>query len=122
MRYHYDEGRCKTIRGIMGITYQCNHPLYSHCTLYLQEERGLAVIQQVFEPSTKHTYWAEIRPWLVDELYLQPAFTRVFDDFAKPKDANDLFPTMTLRQIMWRLRMKPLRREPWETAFDRCPV
>lgn len=24
-----------------------------------------------------------------------------------------------VRQVMWRLRMKPLKRERWETVFDR---
>ena len=37
-----------------------------------------------------------------------------------PKD--DIYPTVTVRQIMWALRMKPLKKEKWETVFDRKDV
>ena len=32
---------------------------------------------------------------------------------------NDLYPTVTIRQIMSALKMKPLKKERWETVFDR---
>ena len=35
-------------------------------------------------------------------------------------EATDgLYPTVTIRQIMWALKMKPIPRERWETCFDR---
>ena len=32
---------------------------------------------------------------------------------------DGLYPTVTIRQIMWALKMKPIKRERWETVFDR---
>ena len=32
---------------------------------------------------------------------------------------DGLYPTVTVRQIMWALKMKPIPRERWETCFDR---
>lgn len=32
------------------------------------------------------------------------------------------YPTVTIRQIMWALKMKPIKRERWETVFDRRDV
>ena len=41
-----------------------------------------------------------------------------FNTIAK-KTTDGLYPTVTIRQIMWGLKMKPLNREPWETTFDK---
>ena len=81
----------------------------------------MAVIQQRYEPNTKSTYWTEIDPWLVDLLYLHPKFKEFFDERAGVRK-NGLYPTCTIRQIMWGLKMKPLKRERWETCFDRRSV
>ena len=72
MRYHYDKPDHYT--SMYGRTYICDHPVYSHCTLYKIGEKGLAVIQQRYIPETKSTYWTEIDPWLVDALYLHEGF------------------------------------------------
>ena len=104
-----------------GIIYPCNHLLYNSCTLYLKDGKGIAVIQQRFNRFTKHTYWTEIDPWLVDEIYLNKNFNSYFLLRAKEPE-NKLYPTVTLRQIMWALRMKPLKKEKWETVFDRKEI
>ncbi len=40
--------------------------------------------------------------------------------FGIPESCTDgVYPTVTIRQIMWALKMKPLARERWETVFDR---
>lgn len=119
MRYHYDKPELYFAE--YGKRYVCDHPVYDSCTLYLIGEKGLAVIQQRYDPKTKATYWTEIDPWLVDALYLQKGFKDYFDRKAG-KPNRDLYPTVTVRQLMWALKMKPLKREPWETAFDHCPV
>ena len=116
MRYHY------TPRSIWketyGKTYAAAHPVYNSCTLYLIDDKGLAVIQQRFDPETKHTYWTEIDSNLKDDIYLNPGFLAYFmKHSAEPE--NDIYPTVTVRQIMWALRMKPLPKERWETVFDR---
>jgi hypothetical protein len=83
--------------------------------------RGLAVIQQRFDAKTKRTRWSEIDPWLTDALYLHPKFKVFFDD--RSGEATDgVYPTITIRQIMWALKMKPLPKERWETCFDRKNV
>lgn len=101
-----------------GEKYYCNHPVYDQCTLYLIGNKGLAVIQQRYNPTDKTTFWTSIDDWLTDELYLNERFLSVFNKKAsEPK--NDIYPTVTIRQLMWALRMKPLPKEKWETCFDR---
>lgn len=101
-----------------GIIYTCNHPVYDRCTLFETDENGLAVIQQRYDKETKATWWGEIDPWLTDALYLHPKFKQFFDDRSGVCQ-DGLYPTVTIRQIMWALKMKPLPRERWETCFDR---
>lgn len=101
-----------------GELYLCDHPIYNKCTLFREKSIGLAIIQQRFDSNTKRTWWGEIDPWLVDELYLNPNFYEFFKQRAE-KEVNGLYPTVTIRQIMWALRMKPLQKERWETVFDR---
>ena len=119
MRYHYEKP--ELYFSLYGKQYVCNHPLYDCCTLYLIAEKGLAVIQQRYDPKTKTTYWSEIDPWLTDQLYLQVGFREYFEKRAAC-EKNGLYPTVTGRQIMWALKMKPMKKERWETAFDHCPV
>lgn len=116
MKYHYDKPDRYT--SIYGLVYECNHPVYSRCTLFKIGKKGLAIIQQRYEPKTKATYWTEIDPWLVDYLYLHQKFKKFFDERAG-ECVEGLYPTVSIRQIMWGLRMKPLKRERWETCFDR---
>ena len=101
-----------------GETHICNHPVYSRCTLYKIGGKGLAVIQQRFNSSDKTTYWTEIDPWLTDTIYLHPKFKPFFDE-RSGNPVDDIYPTVTIRQIMWALKLKPIQKERWETAFDR---
>lgn len=120
MRHHYEKPETYEVH--YGRTYRCRHPLYNRCTLFEENRLGLAVIQQRFNPATKVTYWTEIDPWLNDELYLNPGFKGLFEKKAAKPDTNGLYPTITIRQLMWSLRMKPLVKERWETVFDRKDV
>lgn len=119
MRYHYEKP--PIYLSMYGSTYQCNHDVYGACTLYQIGERGLAVIQQRYDESTKHTWWGEIDPWLTDDLYLHPNFANYFSQRSGPP-IDGLYPTVTIRQIMWALKMKPLPKERWETCFDRKAI
>lgn len=119
MRYHYEKP--ETYSSLYGKRYICNHPVYHSCTLYLIRDKGLAVIQQRFDENTKSTWWSEVDPWLTDELYLHHGFKEFFDSRAGCA-ADDIYPTVTIRQIMWALKMKPLKRQRWETVFDRRDV
>lgn len=116
MRYHYDKPSIYV--SMYGELYICDHPIYDRCTLYKIEDRALAVIQQRYNPETKTTYWTELDPWLTDDLYLHPRFKQFFDE-RSGTCSDGLYPTVTVRQIMWALKMKPIPRERWETVFDR---
>lgn len=118
MRYHYEK---PTIYLPMyGETYICEHPVYDRCTLFMIGNKGLAVIQQRIDES-KRTYWSEIDLWLNNDLYLHPKFKAFFDERSGPA-MDGLYPTVTIRQIMWALKIKPLPKERWETCFDRRAI
>ena len=119
MRYHYEKPHFHT--AMYGAIYICDHPVYSRCTLYKIGDKGLAVIQQRYDSSTKHTWWTEIDPWITDDIYLNPGFHDYFKKMAGPPE-NGLYPTVTIRQIMWALKMKPLKKESWSTVFDHTRI
>lgn len=119
MRYHYKKPII--FSSMYGNTYKCDHPVYDKCTLYLIGNKGLAVIQQRYEPRSKCTWWGEIDPWLTDDLYSHPKFKEYFDNRAGIQ-IDGLYPTVTIRQIMWALKMKPMSRQRWETCFDRKDI
>lgn len=119
MRYHYEKPTIYL--SMYGITYRCDHPVYDRCTLFLDKNRGLAIIQQRYNPETKQTWWGEIDPWLTDDLYLHPNFKEFFEN-RSGEGKDGLYPTVTIRQIMWALKMKPIPRERWETCFDRRDI
>lgn len=116
MRYHYEKPDLYST--MYGITYVCDHPVYDTCTLFKIGNKGLAVIQQRFDRENKSSYWSEIDPWLTDALYLNPNFKSFFDERAG-ECSGELYPTVTIRQIMWALKLKPIPKERWETCFDR---
>lgn len=119
MRYHYEKP--EIYRSMYGKIYICNHPVYDSCTLFEIGEKGLAVIQQRFNSETKSTKWGSIDSWITDDLYLHPDFKSYFDKRAR-NPVKDLYPTVTVRQMMWALKMKPIKRERWETCFDRRDI
>lgn len=116
MRYHFEKPSYYTKH--YGITYSCGHPIYNKCTLYIIKNRGLAVIQQRFNEETKSTYWTDIDPWLNDRIYLNEFFIEFFEKHAGVSK-DGLYPTVTIRQFMHGLKLKPLPKEVWETVFDR---
>ena len=119
MRYHYEKPSIYFSK--YGSTYSCCHPIYNECTLFKIEDKGLAVIQQRYNPVSKKTWWDKIDPWLTDDLYLHPKFKEFFDRRAG-ECMDGLYPTVTVRQLMWALKTKPLPRERWETCFDRKDI
>lgn len=119
MRYHYKKPVIYV--SMYGKLYICDHPVYSRCTLFQIGDKGLAVIQQRFEPEEKRTWWDEVDPWLTDDLYLHPNFKKYFDS-RSGLPVKGLYPTVTIRQMMWALKMKPIPKERWETVFDRRDI
>lgn len=116
MRYHYEKPTIYL--SMYGDVYECDHPVYNRCTLFKIDNKGLAVIQQRYNPDTKNTSWGEIDPWLTDTLYLHPKFNKFFNE-RSGESMDGIYPTISIRQIMWALKLKPLPRERWETYFDR---
>lgn len=119
MRYHYNKPTIYL--SMYGKLYICDHPVYSRCTLFELDGKGLAVIQQRYDKENKTTWWEELDPWLTDDLYLHPKFKEFFDNRAG-ECVDGLYPTVTVRQMMWALKMKPIPRERWETCFDRKEI
>lgn len=119
MRYHFIKPEIYLTK--YGKIYKCDHPVYSSCTLYVIKNKGLAVIQQRYCEATKSTIWTEIDPWLNDILYFSDNFFEYFNKYAEIEE-NGIYPTVTIRQIMRALKIKPLKREIWETCFDHCPI
>ena len=119
MRYHFEV--TKNYHQKHGQLYRCDHPVYNRCTLYLEGNKGLAVIQQRYRASDKSTWWSELDPWIADAVYEHPDFTLYFNQRSGLAEQG-LYPTVTIRQLMWALRMKPLLRQRWETVFDRREI
>ena len=119
MRYHYEKPSIYI--SMYGAMRTCNHPVYNCCTLFQMGENGLSVIRQRFDEKTKKTWWSDIDPRLTDMLYLHPKFKEFFGDRSGP-GTNGLYPTVTIRQIMWALKLNPIPKERWETCFDRRSI
>lgn len=115
MRYHSNTPEFYTTH--YGELYFCDHPLYDQCTLFKIGDKGLAVIQQRFDANSKRTWWGGLDEWIPDAVYLNSNFYLYFEenaDYCK----NGLYPTVTIRKLMWSLKMKPLPKKYWETNFD----
>lgn len=119
MRYHYEKPEIYI--SVFGERYVCDHPVYDICTLFKIDNKGLAVIQQRYDKKTKSTWWSELDPWLTNDLYLHPKFLDFFEE-RSGECVDGLYPTVTVRQLMWALKMKPVKRERWETLFDRRDI
>ncbi len=80
------------------------------------------MIQQRYNEKTKATYWSAIDPWLTDKIYLHEGFRQYFDSHAKKKNAKGEYPTVTVRQMMWALRMKPLKKNVGKPCLIRSLI
>ena len=96
--------------------YKCDHSVYSTCTLYFHKGKGLAIIQQRFNKRLKVTFWTSVDKDLAAEIAYHEKF---YDYFMAEADfaSDGLYPTKTIRQVMWALKMKPLKKHPWETRW-----
>lgn len=117
MRYHYqkpEEYQVKNARTIR----VWNHPVYKKATLITMGGKGLCIIQQRQTPGLK-TYWDDVDPWLVADIHDHPKFWEYFGSHADYKNEDGFYPAIPVRKVMWALRMKPMKKEVWETTFDR---
>lgn len=97
-----------------GLVYRCDHPCYTFATLYLEEDVGLAVVQQRFDKHTKMFYWGPVDLWLADDIYKADGFNKYFKEHAGSKDIYGSYPTVSIRKIMYALKMDPLKKDIWE--------
>lgn len=111
MRY-YTEKPELTVQ-VFGKPMPLDHPIYKGGTLYLENGKGLIVVQKRFNESTRECWWDTVELWLANEIYKAPTFKDFFQKNAKESD----YPIFQLRHIMWLLKMKPLMREDWEGYF-----
>lgn len=100
-----------------GITHYCDHPLYDDCTLFmLPNGKGLAVIQQRFNPQLKYTWWTRIDDALNIDISNTQGLKEYLEQHAE-YTSEGLYPTVEVRKLMWALKMPPLRKHSWETRF-----
>lgn len=121
MRYFYKPGDYNG--GDLGEIYHCrNHPAYEYCTLFEIGGKGLAIIKQNYDKKTKVTCWGPLESNLANDIYLNKNFKDYFKAHAGKMDKDGIYPTYTVRQVMWALKMKPIPKQRWETVFDRHPI
>lgn len=117
MRYHYTKPEEYVVKNAYTI-HTKHHPVYKRATLISIGGRGLCIIQQRITDA-KRTYWDQPDPWLIADIYDHPKFWEYFNARADRPDDLGLYPTVPVRKVMWALRMKPMKKERWETTFDR---
>lgn len=54
-----------------------------------------------------------------NQIYIYILNLKSFFDSRSGPATDGLCLTVTIRQIMWALKIKPVKRERWETCFDR---
>ncbi len=112
MKYYYEKAKESGMGA--GEIYICDHPLFNRGTLYKTGDRGLLVVQEHYNKKTKARWWGPVEPRLSYDIYVSPRFHALFEEKANVKDENGFYPAISVRKIMWALRMKPLKKEIWE--------
>lgn len=74
------------------------------------------MIQQRFNSKLKVTFWTSIDQELVNDILQHERFLDYFNKKANYSEQG-LYPTVTIRQVMWALKMKPLPKREWETRW-----
>lgn len=98
---------------VYGDIFELDHPLFSQATLFKIGDRGLLVIQQHWDETVKAPIWGPLDYWLANDIYLSPKFIEVAERLSARME-NGLYPIISVRKLMWALRMKPLKKEFWE--------
>lgn len=119
MRYHIKKP--SIVIHIYGENYSCNHPIFNLATLFRIGDKGILIIEQYFDHTNKTTYWSKIEDWVANAIYLHKDFNSLFEKYSGVKK-DGLYPTITVRHAMHWLKMKPIPKKTWETAFDRVLI
>lgn len=118
MKYHIEKPIFQS--EVFGVTYRNNHPVYDYGTLFLFGKKGLVIIQQ-FIDSDKRTYWGPVEPYLINAIFITKDFEKLFERYSSEK-LDGSYPTITIRHALHWLKMKPPKKELWETYFDRSII
>ena len=113
MRYYTE----KTKDAKVHAKYFCrlNHPLYNSCCLFeTKEGTGLAIVQRYFNPKMKVYWYGAVESWIMDEVVKHDDFLPYI--YKNSEEAIlGVYPTVNIRQVMYALKMKPLKKEWWES-------
>ena len=93
------------------------HPAYNSYTLFYHDRKGLAVIRQYYNSRLKITWWGALDDELAEKIAKNEAFYRYFERLAGGSDENEVYPTVTLRQVMRGIGIKAPKKQLWETRF-----
>ena len=118
MRYHIERPVLQS--RVFGEVYSCNHKVYDSGTLFLCEDKGLVIIQQYIDEK-KRTFWGPVEPYLANLIYIQAGFKDLFQRYSG-ECVDGLYPTISIRHALHWLKLKPPKKEPWETCFDRILI
>ena len=118
MRYFYEFNKPNI--PLYGKIFTNPNAYFRSATLYLAKGKGLCVIQQHYDRKNKCFYWSNLEYSLANDIYLNAGFKAYFDKYATATDARGLYFTVSVRRIMWALRMKPLKKEEWECDIYGC--
>lgn len=95
----------------------CDHPMYNRCTVYLEGDVGLAVIQMRFSSKSKVWWWGPVDPWLAEDIFKTDGFAEYFNKHAGFCE-DGLYPTVEVRKLMYAIGMKPMKKAYWEKRID----
>lgn len=112
MKYYYESSDNAQVGA--GEIYICDHPLFNQGTLFRSGDKGLIIVQEHYNKKTKARWWGPVEPRLSYDIYIHSNFGPFFEKSASERDENGFYPVFSVRKAMWALRMKPLRKEPWE--------
>lgn len=99
MRYYYEKPEYYTVTKAKTVT--TDDELYSQCTLYEVDGKGLKVVQLRFNPKLKVFFYGPIDDYLIDDIFSRNGFKELLTE--------PPYKTIDVRKLMWKLRMKPLK-------------
>ena len=90
-------------------SYKIDSPIADRCTMFIELDRGLGIIQQRYNEKFKYTWWGPVDRNLADDIFNHPDFMEYFNDNAGK--------IVEVRKVMWALRMPKMPKQAWETRF-----
>ena len=67
-------------------------------------------MQKHFDPVSRSMWWGSLDPWLACDIQKSENYKAFFERYANPEHSF----VISVRKLMWELRMKPPPKEFWE--------